>query len=68
MTAKKAAAKKATAKKSEAKADEVIDAKPISEAAAPEMEGAGYDVGYIGVSRDDEDHSVAAQIAKLSKE
>jgi hypothetical protein len=59
MTAKKTAAKKAAAK------PEPVE--EVSEAAAPEMEGEAYQVGYVGVSSDDEDHSVAGQVAKLSE-
>lgn len=62
MTAKKAAAKKAPAKASE---PEVVE--EVTEAPAPEVVGEAYQVGYAGVSSDDEDYSVAAQVAKLNE-
>jgi hypothetical protein len=70
VTAKKATAKKPSAKK--AAADPTQESKPQtveeSAAAPPEVEGEAYRVGYIGVSQDDEDYSVAAQVAKLDEE
>lgn len=65
MTAKKVAAK---TKKSEPKAEEKSP-QTVEEAAqaAPEMEGEAYQAGYHGVSSDDEDYSVAAQVAKLAE-
>lgn len=67
MTEKKTATKKAPAKKAEKPAEEVTDLKTVEEAAAPEMEGEAYQVGYVGVSSDDEDHSFAAQAARLNE-
>lgn len=69
--AKKAATKKAVPKKAEEKAPvdpEVIEVQTVAEAAGPEMEGEAYHVGYHGVSVDDEDYSVAAQVAKLAEQ
>jgi hypothetical protein len=62
--AKKATAKKAVAKKSEPKSEEL---ETVEEAAAPEMGGEQYKVGYLGVSQDDEDYSMAAEVKRLSE-
>lgn len=61
MTVKKTASKKA---KSEA---EVSGATPVEDSASPEMEGEEYQQGFLGVSVDDEDHSFAAEAAKLAE-
>lgn len=68
MTAKKAAAKKPAANKQAEATAADSDATPVTEAAAPEMEGEAYQQGFHGVSSDDEDYSVAAQVAKLEQE
>lgn len=61
------AAKKSTAKKAAAKAE---DSRPESAEAeatpTTEMDGEEYANGYMGVAVDDEDYSVAAQVAKLA--
>lgn len=67
---KKAAAKparKTAAKKADAPAEEKPLEPPPAEHGNPvdQMEGEEYQKGYIGVSQDDEDHSFAAEAAKL---
>lgn len=69
MAAAKKPAKK-TAKKA-APAQKAAEEKPLEAPPAEhgnpvdQMEGEEYQKGYIGVSQDDEDHSFAAEAAKL---
>jgi hypothetical protein len=68
MAAAKKAASKKPAKKAAAKADEpeVVEPQEVADVASPDMEGEEYQVGYLGVSSDDEDHSMAAEVKRLS--
>lgn len=65
MTTKKAAAKK-PAKKAEQK-PQSDSSETVTEAAGPEMEGEAYQAGFHGVSGDEEDYSIAAEVARLNE-
>lgn len=62
-----AAAKKPAKKSAKKAAEEKPLEAPAAEHGNPvdQMEGEEYQKGYIGVSQDDEDHSFAAEAAKL---
>jgi hypothetical protein len=64
--AKKTAAKKAPAKKAPDQEPEVTE-EPQS-APVTVMEGEEYENGFLGVSGDDEDYSIAAEVKRLSED
>lgn len=66
MTAKKAAAKR-PAKKVDPEATATEAAGETEKFPEFVMEGEAYSNGYHGVSQDDEDYSVAAQVSKLNE-
>lgn len=69
MTTKKTAAsrKKASAAAKPKAETEETSPDSVTEAAGPEMEGEAYQVGYVGVSSDDEDYSIAAEVKRLDE-
>jgi hypothetical protein len=64
--AKKSAAKKAPAKKAADKPNVEAEPPEVTQAAGPDMEGEEYQQGYLGVSGDDEDYSIAAEAVRLA--
>lgn len=66
MAAQKSTAKKAPAHQAADKPNVEAEPQEVAQTAGSDMEGEEYQQGYLGVSGDDEDYSIAAEAARLA--
>lgn len=64
--AKKAPAKKAAVEPTETPESDAVETEQATPAPVTVMEGVEYEAGYLGEPGDNEDYSIAAEVARLA--